>query len=54
MVGGKLLGGDPVIYITDSTNQELLALRWDQGAGRLEAMAFRSLTQDAQNVRLGR
>lgn len=57
LVAGEADGSpDNVAYILDSTNQELLAVRWaaTTGAqGDLEVIGARSLTQD-QQARPGR
>ncbi len=48
MVGGRTEGATAkVVYIIDSQNKELMAVRWNQGQNRLDGIGFRSITQDA-------
>lgn len=48
MVGGDLsTGSSNAIWITDTTNQQLVAIRWDNSRGRIEGLGFRDLRQDA-------
>lgn len=48
MVGGRTEGSTAkVVYIIDSQNKELLAVRWNQGQNRLDGIGYRSLAQDA-------
>jgi len=48
MVGGRTEGATAkVIYIIDSQNKELLAVRWNQGQNRLDGIGYRSIAQDA-------
>lgn len=35
-----------VMYIADTANEELVALRWDKGAGTFEVVGFRDLVND--------
>lgn len=35
-----------VMYIADTANEELLALRWDKGTGTFEVVGFRDLVND--------
>jgi hypothetical protein len=54
MVGGRVQGGNTsAIYILDSTNQEMVAVRWDDSRKVLAPIGFRDLTADTQ-VRPGR
>lgn len=47
MVGGELdFGGSDAIYIVDSANAEMVVLRWEHGASRLEGIGFRDLDAD--------
>ena len=49
MVGGQITGGTPsVIYIIDSNNDEMVALRWNNGRSLLEPIGFRDLTSDVK------
>jgi len=48
MVSGRASGvSGNVVYIVDSVNQELVALRYQRAAGRLEPMGYRSLSADS-------
>ncbi|MBY0309197.1 MAG: hypothetical protein K2Q09_10685 [Phycisphaerales bacterium] len=48
MVSGRATGvAGNVVYVIDSVNQELLALRYQLAAGRLETMGYRSLVADS-------
>ncbi len=49
MVGGQITGGTPsVVYIVDSNNDEMVALRWNNGRSLLEPIGFRDLAADAK------
>ena len=49
MVGGRVLGlAESAIYIIDSANSELLAVRWDRSRQNLAPLGFRDLTLDAK------
>jgi hypothetical protein len=51
MVAGKTISGGPsAVYIVDSANQELVALRWDQAKQQMVGMGYRSLTGDARSI----
>lgn len=51
MVGGRVQGvSESALWIVDSTNQELLVLRWNEGQKKLEALGYRNLAADAQTV----
>lgn len=46
-VGGKTLGGyTNVIYVLDSANREMVALRWNDGLKQLEGIGYRDLVTD--------
>jgi hypothetical protein len=48
MVSGRASGvSGNVVYLVDSVNQELVALRYQRAAGKLEPMGFRSLAADS-------
>lgn len=48
-VGGRIQGGNSnAIYVLDATNQELVALRWNETTKALEGIGYRNLAQDAQ------
>lgn len=50
MVGGEFLGGggENAVYILDSTNQDLIAVRWDRTRQSLQGIGYRDLSVDAQ------
>src|ERR1044071_9237884 len=51
MVAGKTIAGGPAaVYIVDSANQELVALRWDQAKQQMVGMGYRNLQGDARAV----
>ncbi len=43
-----------VLYIADTANEELLALRWDKGTGTFEVVGFRDLVNDVASGGKGR
>lgn len=48
LVGGQLQGGDAnAIYVVDTTNEELVALQWDNSNNRYRGLGYRSLRDDA-------
>ncbi|HYC99917.1 MAG TPA: hypothetical protein VEB22_01715 [Phycisphaerales bacterium] len=48
MVSGRASGvSGNVVYIVDSVNQELVALRYQRAAGRLEPIDYRSIAADS-------
>ncbi len=50
MVGGEYLGGGGAnaVYILDAANQELIAVKWDEGRKVLDGIGYRDLSKDAQ------
>jgi hypothetical protein len=47
VVGGRYQGGvEAAMYIVDSANEELLALRWDRSRKALSALGYRDMAQD--------
>lgn len=47
MVGGQIVGGSPsVVYIVDSNNNEMVAVRWINN--RLEGIGYRDLAADSK------
>jgi len=49
MVAGVVQGNPAsVIYIVDGTNQELVAVTWDQSRKRLTDVGYRDLASDAK------
>ncbi len=53
MVGGEFTGGGSgnAIYILDASNEEIIAVRWDQGRKQLVGLGYRSLATDTQERR---
>lgn len=48
MVSGRASGvSGNIVYIVDTVNQELLALRYQRAAGRLDPFGYRSLAADS-------
>ena len=48
VVGGAVQSGNSSgIYVLDSTNQEMIALRWLDGQNRLEGIGYTDLSIDA-------
>jgi len=46
-VGGQTLGGyTNVIYVLDSANREMVALRWNDATKQLEGAGYRDLVED--------
>lgn len=46
-VAGEIRGGNSsAIYIVDSNNQELIAVRYNAGRRQLEGIGYRDLTED--------
>jgi len=46
-VGGKTLGGyTNVIYVLDSANREMVALKWNDATKQLEGVGYRDLDED--------
>jgi hypothetical protein len=51
MVAGKTISGGPAaVYIVDSANQELVALKWDQAKQQMVGTGYRSLQGDARAI----
>ncbi|MEO1583264.1 MAG: hypothetical protein AAFR96_01675 [Planctomycetota bacterium] len=50
IVGGEFLGGggENAVFILDSTNQDLIAVRWDRTRQSLAGIGYRDLSLDAQ------
>jgi len=49
MIAGKTsVGGNSAVYILDSVNQEMIALRWDTGRRSFTGLGFRSLDADSK------
>ncbi|TSA39594.1 hypothetical protein D4Q85_00905 [bacterium] len=48
MVAGRtVMGGAEVVYIVDTLNRELIAVRWDQGRKALVGIGYRNLDADS-------
>ncbi len=48
MVAGRIQGGNSnVVYILDSSNQDMIALRWNASTKSLEGIGYRDLRADA-------
>ena len=55
MVSGKTTAGGPsAVYIIDSSNQEMVALRWDQGKQSLMGLGYRNISGDGRTAPPGR
>lgn len=56
MVGGNIQGQTiDAIYIVDSSNQEMVAMMWDQSRREMQAIGYRDLALDGQvSGRVGR
>ncbi|TVQ29956.1 MAG: hypothetical protein EA376_14330 [Phycisphaeraceae bacterium] len=49
MVAGRVVGvPESAIYIIDSTNQELVGVRWDRSRRMLQPIGFRDIQLDAR------
>ncbi len=49
MLSGKATGSSShVIYIVDSSNQDLVAVRWNESTKALDNIGYRDLKEDAQ------
>ncbi|HYE02288.1 MAG TPA: hypothetical protein VD963_03530 [Phycisphaerales bacterium] len=54
-VSGRIQGSTANgVYVLDTTNQELLALRWNRNDKRVEVFGFRDLKQDSARQQSGR
>jgi len=52
MVSGKVQGSNTHgLYLVDSANQELVAMRWDIGKNDLVLIGHRNLAADAKAIR---
>lgn len=46
-VGGQTIDGyTNVVYVLDSANRELIALRWDESLKQLNGVGYRDLDED--------
>jgi len=49
MVSGRIIGGNAnAVYIVDSSNQEMIAVRWNESSKSLDGLGYRDLSADAQ------
>jgi hypothetical protein len=49
MIAGKIQGGNgSAIYIVDANNQDMIALRWNQGTKALDGIGYRDLQEDSR------
>ncbi len=54
LVAGKVTGSSAhAVYVVDSSNQDLIALRWSETTKTLEPIGYRDLKEDA-NLSPGR
>ena len=55
MISGRTVsGGADAVYIVDSSNQEMVALRWDQGKQSLVGLGYRNFAGDGATATPGR
>jgi hypothetical protein len=55
MVAGRTIsGGAAAVYIVDSSNNEMVALRWDQGKQALQGLGYRNFAGDGLSSPPGR
>ncbi|TVQ62133.1 MAG: hypothetical protein EA378_06635 [Phycisphaerales bacterium] len=55
MVGGSIRGGaSNAVFVVDSVNQELIAVRWNHSRRQLEGIGYRNLGTDATRPRQAR
>lgn len=49
MLSGKITGSTAhAVYILDSSNQDLIAVRWNESTKSMDAIGYRDLKEDAQ------
>lgn len=49
MLAGKMTGSSAhAIYILDSSNQDMVAVKWNESTKSLDAIGYRDLKEDAQ------
>jgi hypothetical protein len=49
MIAGKITGSTAhAVYIIDTSNQDLVAVRWNESTKSLDAIGYRDLKEDAQ------
>ncbi|MGH7131055.1 MAG: hypothetical protein ACREJO_03825 [Phycisphaerales bacterium] len=55
LVAGKMIGGTShAVYVLDTSNQELIGLRWDGAGQRLEPFGYRNVAGDSAAAGRGR
>lgn len=55
LVAGKMIGGTShAVYVLDTSNQELIGLRWDGAGQRLEPFGYRNIAGDSAAAGRGR
>ncbi|MCC6951241.1 MAG: hypothetical protein IT433_07310 [Phycisphaerales bacterium] len=51
LVAGKSnSGGSDVVYVVDASNQEIVALKWDQSRQAMTAVGYRSMGADQRQT----
>ncbi|MBL8746149.1 MAG: hypothetical protein JNK58_07315 [Phycisphaerae bacterium] len=54
IVDGRIQGvAEAAIYVYDTANQEMLALRWDRSRKMLQTLGHRDLAADAEHAQKG-
>ena len=49
LLGGQMTGSPSSgVHVIDTSNQEMISLRWDQSGKAFEGLGYRNLRQDAQ------
>lgn len=48
VAGNTNAGGPQAVYIVDASNQEMVAVRWDQGKQLMATVGYRSFGDDAK------
>lgn len=55
MVSGWVMSCDPqVVYITDESNHELVAVTWDDRVKKFQGLGYRNLANDAASFQQSR
>ncbi len=51
MVAGKITGSSAhAVYIVDSSNQDMIAVRWNETTKSLDGLGYRDLKEDGQTA----
>lgn len=54
LLGGQMTGSPSSgVHVIDTSNQEMITLKWDQSRQTFDGLGFRDLRQDAQGGRAG-